>query len=218
MIDLSVSGMAYNRFPNLDGVEDRVIYYLISPTNKTPKELERVHDIWKILCNNGADALNEELPKYSDVTKLICNGDGPQDGFRIFRSPHLEDGWTQECSLLKVYIDSIEPIDHIKSLVNIGIDVIVNTKIINLNMKEDEDQYPIDVVDGVEIYAQTKSRVTALVSAILGLLNGAEVAGVGKLIFSRKQSILNQAQYGLWNNRAFEGMKIVIGVTMSGQD
>jgi hypothetical protein len=36
MIDSSMSGMAYNRFDNLDSIEDRIIYYLLSPTNKAP--------------------------------------------------------------------------------------------------------------------------------------------------------------------------------------
>ena len=30
------------------------------------------------------------------------------------------------------------------------------------------------------------------------------------------QSRYNQAQYGIWNNRNFEGMKVVLGATMSG--
>ena len=51
---------------------------------------------------------------------------------------------------------------------------------------------------------------------MLSLLNGADVAGVGRMIFSRQHSIYNQSQYGIWNNRNFEGIKNVIGVSMSG--
>ena len=71
MIDTSESGKAYNRFRNLESVEDRVIYYLLSPTNKKPEELKWVHTIWKLLMYNDIDALNKPLPKYSDVVKLI---------------------------------------------------------------------------------------------------------------------------------------------------
>ena len=73
MIDSSMSGMAYNRFDNLDSIEDRIIYYLLSPTNKTPKELEQVHNIWRLLYYNDIDALSKPLPKYSDIIKLIYN-------------------------------------------------------------------------------------------------------------------------------------------------
>lgn len=217
MIDNSMSAMAYNHFLNLDSIEDRIIYYLISPYNKTEEELKQVHNIWKILYYNDTDALSKPLPKYSDITKLIYNDCGEQAGYRIFRSPRLEDGWTEECSMIKVYVDTIVPTDHLRAVVNIGIDVVVNTKIINLRLPEElQEDIWIDEVEGTAVRVQTKSRVTMLTAAILHLLNGAEVAGVGKVVFSRQHSIYNQSQYGLWNQRAFEGMKTVMGVTMSG--
>lgn len=40
MIDTTSGGSAFNRYINLDGIEDRVIYYLLSPNNKTDLELE----------------------------------------------------------------------------------------------------------------------------------------------------------------------------------
>ena len=42
MIDTRISGVDYNRFTQLDGIEDRIIYYLLSPNpdKKTPMELE----------------------------------------------------------------------------------------------------------------------------------------------------------------------------------
>lgn len=220
MIDNSASGMAYNRFDNLDSIEDRIIYYLLSPTGKNKEELKLVHTIWRILYYNDLNALIDDeehpLPKYSDVAKLIYNDSGSQDKYRIFRSPRLEDGMTEQCSMIKVYIDSIIPTDHLRSIVNVGIDVVVNTKIINLAIPDDEINVIIDMIDDVPVRIQTKSRVSVLTKAILSLLNGADVAGIGRMIFSRQQSIYNQAQYGLWNNRNFEGIKTVIGVSMSG--
>ena len=49
MLDSSYAPSAFNRFVNLDGVEDRIIYYLLSPNKKTPEELEQTHIIWKLL-------------------------------------------------------------------------------------------------------------------------------------------------------------------------
>lgn len=216
MIDSSMSGMAYNRFDNLDSIEDRIIYYLLSPVNKTEAELEQVHNIWRLLYYNDIDALSKPLPKYSDIIKLIYNDNDSQAGYRIFRSPRLEDGWEEQCSMLKIYIDSIIPADHLRSVVNVGIDVVVNTKIINVRVPDEQINVMIDEVDGVPVRIQSKSRVSILCKAVLSLLNGAEVAGVGKLIFSRQHSIYNQSQYGIWNNRNFEGIKNVIGVSMSG--
>lgn len=216
MRDISISGNDYNRLHNLDGIEDRLIYYLLSPKNKNELELEQVHNIWRILYYNDTDALKKPLPSYSQVTKLIYNDNGSQNGYRIFRSPRMEDGWTEECSMIKIYVDSIIPVNHLRAIVNVGIDVVVNTKIINLSVPQDSIDVYIDEIDGIPVSVKTKSRVTALTQAVISLLNGAEVAGVGKMIFSREQSIFNQAQYGIWNNRNYEGIKIVMGVSMSG--
>ena len=65
MRDISMSGHDYNRLQNLDGIEDRIIYYLLSPKNKTDLELEQVHNIWRILYYNDIYALKKPLPTYS---------------------------------------------------------------------------------------------------------------------------------------------------------
>ena len=216
MIDTSMSGMAYNRFSNLENIEDRIIYYLLSPTNKTSEELKYVHNIWRILMYNDVDALNKPLPKYSDVIKLIANDNVNQIDKRIFRSPYLEDGWEEQCSILKIYVDTIVPKDHLRSIVNVGIDVITHNKIINIKAPEDNDSTIIDMIDDIPIKIETMSRVTLLVKSVLYLLNGAEVAGVGRMQFNTERSRYNLAQYGIWNNRNFEGMKVVISTIMSG--
>lgn len=216
MLDSSYAPSAFNRFVNLDGVEDRIIYYLLSPNKKTPEELEQTHIIWKLLYYNDADALNRELPTYQQITSLICSDDITQTDKRIFRSPHFEDAWIAESTLLKIYIDQIIPTDRYKAVVNFGIDIITHNKCININPSDDDKTYPVDTVDGVEIPITGKSRVSTLLKAILFLLNGAHVQGVGNLEFSTMMSRFQQAQYGIWNNRNFEGIKVVLGCYMSG--
>ena len=216
MIDRTSGGSAYNRFINIDGIEDRVIYYLLSPNNKTEQELEQTHIIWKLLYYDDIDALNKPLPKYSDVVRLVANNNVTQNHFRIFRSPHMEEAFTEQCSLLKIYIDSIIPSDRYRSIVNFGIDVLVHNKIINVNVPDDDVAPPIDTVDGIEYKISQKSRVSVLSKAVLYLLNGADVQGVGRMEFSQQMNRYQQAQYTIWNNRNFEGIKIVMGVHMSG--
>ena len=133
MLDSSYAPSAFNRFVNLDGVEDRIIYYLLSPNKKTPEELEQTYIIWKLLYYNDADALNRELPTYQQITSLICSDDITQSDKRIFRSPHFEDAWTVESTILKIYIDQIIPTDRYKAVVNFGIDIITHNKCININ-------------------------------------------------------------------------------------
>ena len=260
MFDASMSGQVYNRLDNLDGIEDRVIIYLLSYYNKTPREKAQVDVIRKILANDDINALDIPVPSNEQIARLISNDNIDQSGKRIFRSPRLEDPKVMEGTILKVYVDSIIPDNHIVSTVNIGIDVVVNDKIINLKVPQsdnediedmDEDArkeyeeeqkekscnevgvdgatqadvnessgatnlYAMALSNGEIVQVQYKSRVTALTKAIISLLNGASVQGVGKITFSRKNSIFNQAQYGIWNHRNCEGMKIVMGVKMSG--
>lgn len=260
MFDASMSGQVYNRLDNLDGIEDRVIIYLLSYYNKTPREKAQVDVIRKILANDDINALDIPVPSNEQIARLISNDNIDQSGKRIFRSPRLEDPKVMEGTILKVYVDSIIPDNHIVSTVNIGIDVVVNDKIINLKVPQsdnediedmDEDArkeyeeeqkekscnevgvdgatqadvnessgatnlYAMALSNGEIVQVQYKSRVTVLTKAIISLLNGASVQGVGKITFSRKNSIFNQAQYGIWNHRNCEGMKIVMGVKMSG--
>lgn len=216
MINYGPAGSAYNRFLNLDGVEDRIIYYLLSPNNKTELELEQTYIIWKLLVYDDIDALNKPLPQYSDVVKLIANDNITQNNFRIFRSPHMEDAWAQQCSLLKIYIDRIIPKDRYIARVNIGIDILTHNKIINLNVANDDNAPPIDTIDNIEYKISQKSRVSVLTRAVLYLLNGANIQGVGTLEFSQDMDRYQQAQYGIWNNRNFEGIKLVMGVYMGG--
>jgi len=210
--------MDYNRLDQLAGIEDRILYYLLSEKNKTPEELKLVHKIWRILYYNDMDALIDDeehpLPSYKDIVKLISADNSHQADKRIFRSPRVEEMWTEECSILKVYVDTIVPKNHLYSIVNIGLDIIVNTKIINLAVPDDEPNVWIDEVDGTPLTVMTMSRVTALTQAIVSLLNGASIQGVGKVIFSSQLSIYNKAQYAIWNNRNFEGIKIVMGIGM----
>lgn len=216
MLDTSFAPSKFNRFVHLGEIEDRIIYYLLSPNKKTKEEQEQTEIIWKLLYYNDTDALNRKLPTYEQVANLVCNDDITQTDKKIFRSPHFEDAWLTETALLKIYVEQIVPVDRYKAVVNIGIDVISHNKCVNIAAPEDENSPPIDTVNGVDIRISTRSRVTTLVEAVLHLLNGAHVEGVGNLEFSQEMSRFQQAQYGIWNNRNFEGIKIVLGCYMSG--
>lgn len=214
MIDYN--NVAFNRFTNLDSIEDRIIYYLLSPNNKKPQELEQTHIIWKLLMYNDLEALNKPTPRYQDVVKLIANDNISQTDKRIFRDLHLEDGWIEQCSLLKIYIDQVIPQNRAMANVLVGIDIITHNKITNVRVPQDDKTTWIDEVDGMPVRIETKNRTSVLMKAVLSLLNGAEVAGVGQLVFDPKLSRFIKAESGLWNNRNFGGVKIVMGTLMSG--
>lgn len=283
MVDMSASGQAYNRFDNLDGIDSRVISYLLSYRGKNQKEQDQVNVLRKLIYYQDPDALSQKIPTAEQIGDLISDGATKQDEKRIFRSPYLDDSLDVRGSLLKVYIDSIIPENTMVAVVNVAIEVISNVEDIDIivptpdedenseevgyqgngnvflddyrteQLKLDDEGNPIPkyiykrdskgnaelgpdgkfIIVGVEkdsegniiyqtesirhiVRIDTESRVSAMTKAVLYLLNGAAVQGVGKLSFSRKTSIHQQAQYGLWSRRKYEGIKIVMGVRMSG--
>lgn len=236
MEDFSASGQAYNRFTWLDGIESRVIYYLLSYNNKNVEEKKQVDILRKLISYPDSDALYKEVPDSRRINQLISNDNTNQSSKRVFRSPYLQDSLDEGGSIIKVYVDSIIPENNMQAVVNVGIEVISDVADINISIPLDKDEADegagylgdgniyIDDYDGISEEGTTdkilkvsyESRVTAMAKAVLYLLNGASVQGVGKMNFSRKMSIFQQAQYGIWNHRKYEGMKIVMGVRMSG--
>ena len=93
-----VAKQAFNRFVFLDGIEDRIIYYLLSERNKDKEQLEMTYTLWKVLFYDTPDCLNLPLPSYKDdIVPLIYNGrddekdiSSKQNNKKIFRSPHQE--------------------------------------------------------------------------------------------------------------------------------
>ena len=73
--------------------------------------------------------------------------------------------------MLKIYVDTIIPKNHLLSIVNVGIDVLCHNKIINVKSENEESGSIIDMIDGIPIKIETMSRVTLLSKAVLYLLN-----------------------------------------------
>lgn len=217
-------GQAFNRFVFLDGIEDRIIYYLISPINKTPEQLEWVHTLWRTLFYDTRSCLNDPLPSYTDIISLIYSGSGNalegsssiQNNKKIFRSLNQEEAWTQESSLMRIYVDSISPVNDYTATINVGVDIIAHNRIMDIDAEE-SDRNLIEILpDGTRINVATKNRLTVMLRCILALLNGANVQGVGLLRYNQQLSSSCQTRYALWNLRAFGGYKNIFSTQVSG--
>lgn len=212
--------VVYNRYENLDGVEDKIIYYLLSEQNKNTWQLKAVHDIWRLLYyNNSGCLLNDEkhpLPKFSDIAKMIDNNSLEQTNKRIFRSPFVEDSFTDECSQLRIYIDGIYPQNYVVGTISIGVEVIIHNKLTNIiNNLYNEDGNFINLTEGKPIVTY-KNRATVLLKNIIALLNGVDIAGVGKMMFSQESNRFCHSKLGVWNNRNYYGYQSIFTCMMSG--
>jgi hypothetical protein len=115
--------------------------------------------------------------------------------------------------MVKVFIHSIQPVNHLISTVNVEIDILTHNKISNVYNDEN------DILDNgrqVEENISTKNRNTVMLKAILATLNGADIEGAGVLQFNKDLSDKCQAEMKLSNNRNFYGYTIVLSCQMSG--
>lgn len=196
----------FNKFHNLDSVETRVVNYL-RDTNT-----DDCNRLWKLLKYSDMKALYKDNLSAADKKNLIYQ-DRNETDCRVFTFPYIEDNFTEVCSVIKVYMYSVQPVNHLLSTVNIGIDILTHNKVSNVYNDES------DILDGgreVEENISTKNRNAIMLKAILATLNGADVEGVGVLQFNKELSDKCQAEMKLSNNRNFYGYTVVLSCQMSG--
>ena len=210
----------YSRYENLDGIEDKIIFYLLSEQNKNEWQLKAVHNIWRLLYYNNPGCLLEDkehpLPKFSDIAKMIDNNSLEQSNKRIFRGPFVEDAFSEECTQIRIYVDGISPLNHLTGLVSIGVEVIIHNKLTNvINNLYDKDDNLTNPTEEFPLVTY-KNRAVVLLKNIIALLNGVDIAGVGKMMFSQENNRFCLSKLGVWNNRNYYGFKTIFSCMMSG--
>ena len=206
MIGFMIDETQFNKFINIDSIDTRIVNYL---RDSESKEAER---IWKLLKYSDMRALFQEPLTKKEKNELIYR-DKDQNSKRIFTMPLVEDSMTETCSLLKIYISSIEPTDHLRATVNIAIDILSHNKLNNVyNDSNDILEEGREVEEDIVV----KNRNNILLKSILGILNGANVEGVGMLQFN--QSLTKESQMKNYSNNKtnFYGYSLVMSCIMSG--
>lgn len=196
----------FNKYHNLDSVETRIINYL---KNTETNDCNR---LWKLLKYTDMKALYKNNLSKQEKNELIYQ-DKNESNCRVFTFPYIEDNFTEVCSLIKVYIYNMQPVNHLTTTVNVGIDILTHNKISNVYNDES------DILDNgrpVEENISTKNRNTIILKSILSTLNGADIEGAGVLQFNKELSDKCQAEMKLSNNRNFYGYTIVLSCQMSG--
>ena len=221
---ITYDGNSYNRFTNLDNVEWRLIWHLVNSQTKF------ADNIWKILKYDTEDCLLRENVSRKDRIDLIYTTNGNASNKRVFMTPFVDDAWDVQSSLLHIYVDGIEPKNHLRAVVNVGFETIVHNKISNIigdaangpqegtiggecNMGKTN---PSEFDSDGEPFILYKSRATILLKSIIAEFNGVYVNGVGMLQFNRELSALAQSTKNLWNSRKFYGHTTIMSTQMSG--
>lgn len=213
-------GNAFNRYRDLDSVEWKIIYALAYSKTNHAKYL------WRMLKYNTSDCLildNDSVDPTNDNyvsnrLALVYTGNGLSENKKVFMMPYVDDAWTSESARLDIFVDGIEPTDHIKSCVNIGIEVVVHNKINNIDgnaSEEDAASNPGEMRDG-ETIVLYKSRATMMLKSVLAELNGCFIDGVGTLQHNMKVTSADKTKSQVWNNRAYFGFSTILSTFMGG--
>lgn len=198
----------FNKFINLDSIETRIINYIRD--TDTP-EAQR---IWKLLKYSDMKALYKKDLSKKEKDALIYK-DTDENSSRVFNFGFIEDNFTETCSLLKVYVDSIYPMNHLTATVNVRIDILSHNKLSNVYNDNGD---PADDGRPVEEDIAVKNRNTVLLRSLIAILNGANIEGVGVLQFNRHVGDEKKAaaEMKLSNRRDYYGYSVVFSCNMSG--
>ena len=142
--------------------------------------------LWKLLAYNGYDALNQpDLTPSQKLDLLWKNGD-PQEPYNVFFTNLVEDAIPESKCILKIYNYYIHADQLYTGTVVYAFDFLFGGK--------------MSLVDynGVPV-----SRGDLFINRILTNLNGAEVNGVGKMIFDDDLSRYCLARSLMGNAKTF---------------
>ena len=205
-----IGDMNFNRFVNIDSIEERVINHFVT------SESVQANRICKLLKYSDSKALLKNNLTQKEKAELVDMDSSEQETKRFFRSPFIEDAMTVQCSLIRVYIDSIVPKNHLNARVNGGFDVVTHNKINNVYNDACDDLENPEQFRPIEQEVMMKSRNSVILKNLLAELNGLEIAGVGKFQFNQQVSPFSQAKLGIFNNKNYMGYKVIVPVMMSG--
>lgn len=208
---------AFNRFVNLDNIEWNIVDHLVKSDTKYANYL------WKILKYPDENCLYQPdlKPNSAERRDLIYVNNGDASVKRVFITPFVDDAWTEVSSHLHIYVNRIKPTDHLRAVVDIGIETIVHNKISNIVGDADiklnpGDTNPAELDDNFRSYILYKNRATVMLKCVLAELNGAFVNGIGTLQYNSKLSPYNGSTQYLWNNRSFYGHTSFMSTMISG--
>lgn len=172
--------------------------------------------IWKLLKYTEADALLKENLTFEEKQNLIYKGYVWENGRwilddstkrSIFRQPFIDDANDNAQTMIRIYLSNILPQNRVASTVYYTIELITHMKCIQILSDLGEEEGQISVSD--------ENRLEVLLQQVLETLNGAEVGSIGKLFFDMDGGYKTKAEFGLYNNRNYCGIRLVVGCQIS---
>lgn len=217
----------YNRFENLDGIESKVLFHLVNSQTK------HAQNMWRLLKYETLDALAQDNVPVKERLKLVSSDNGYPTDKRVFLAPFIDDAWEVQCSSIYVFVDGIKPVDGMRAIVTLTVEIITHSKVSTINGDGDPISNPdvdVDADGAVDTYGANpndsdeqgsivvlmKNRETVLLKSILAELNGLYLDGIGYLVFDKIEKETGEVTMPLFNGRPFYGHKVKFLMEVSG--
>ena len=148
--------------------------------------------IWKLLKYNDANAYARPDLTMEEKRKLIYNGEAIQTDFNVFFDFMMDDAEDEMKTVLRIYPAEVYPITRVTGICTINFEVFTHSKINHLS--------------------DYTTRVDVIIQALLQVLNGADIGGVGVLFFDNQASNYDRIQ--TTGKKPFKGKVLKMSVNM----
>ena len=180
----------YNSLSRLPTIPYNIMVYLAKSTDPIAEIF------WKMLAYQDYKALSHEPLTFQQKIKLVWS-QGNQDTYSVFLTNLIEDAMAESKQIVKIYQYYIHASELYTSTVVYAFDCLYGG------------QMSLVEYNGIPV-----NRGDLFIHCMLYLLNGAEVGGVGKLMFLDDMSRYSAAKSTIGNNKTFTGVQLYMAVNV----
>lgn len=178
----------YNSLSRLPTIPYNIMVYLAKSTDPIAEVF------WKMLAYRDYKALSHEPLTFQQKMKLVW-AQNKQDTYSVFLTNLIEDAMAESKQIVKIYQYYIHASELYASTVVYAFDCLYGGQMAL-----------------VEYEGKPVNRGDLFIHCILYLLNGAEVGGVGQIVFLDDMSRYNAARSTIGNNKTFTGVQLYMSV------
>ena len=149
--------------------------------------------IWKLLKYKDADAWNKPNLTKKEKREMIYDGKHSQSNYNIFLDGFMDEATNEEKSFLRIYPSSIYPSTRTYGVCCINLEVFVHSQINHLS--------------------NYQTRIDTIIQALLKVLNGVNVNGVGVLYFDMQGN--RYSKMSTTGEKPYKGKILVMGTILS---
>lgn len=178
----------FNSLSALPTIPYNIMVYLAKSTDPIAEVF------WKMLAYKDYEALSHEPLTFQQKMKLVW-AQNKQDTYSVFLTNLIEDAMAESKQIVKIYQYYIHASELYSSTVVYAFDCLYGG------------QMSLVEYNGIPV-----NRGDLFIHCILSLLNGAEVGGVGQIVFLDDMSRYNAARSTIGNNKTFTGVQLYMSV------